>query len=220
MIDMVRTNSMVVTPSFGQLGIFILDGSGSMQEIAAGGVTKAQAVSQAIRDVFTVFRKSTLRRNFSFAVVTFDHRSQLHTGVTGAENLDDNADYDPLAHHGGGTDIATGLATGQRLAEDFLRQTQPTMPRSVVLVVMSDGRDGDGGAGDPAATRRLADALKSNPRIKICTSYFPGISAPDRPAEEHLKGLSSDPTNDYTQVHDAQALRDFFLRSASSGVTV
>jgi Mg-chelatase subunit ChlD len=220
MIDALRTGSVTVAPRFNQLGIFILDGSGSMAEPAAGNITKAQAVNRAIRDVFTRFRKSRQRRNFSFAVVTFDHNAKLHTGVTPAEELADDGDYDPQANHGGATDIGAGLTEAKRVAEDFLRQAPAGVKSDVVLVLMSDGRDGDGGAGDPVTTQRVADEIKRDARFKIYTTYFPGLGSPDLQAEEHLKALSSDPVANYRTAHDAQTLRDFFLASTSSGLTL
>jgi Mg-chelatase subunit ChlD len=212
-----RITVVPVAPTFNQLGLFILDGSGSMAQQATGNISKAQAVNQAVRDVFTRFRRSRSRRNFSFAVITFDEAAQLHTGVTAAEEVADDADYNPLANHGGGTDIGAGLLEAKRVADDFLQQAPADPPASVVLVVMSDGRDGEAG-GDPASTLRIAEDIKKNKKIKICTSYFAGLNGQDTVAEAHLKALASHSATDFQTVHDAQALRDFFLASTSMGM--
>jgi Mg-chelatase subunit ChlD len=189
-----------------------------MHEMAAGNITKAQAVNKAVRDILKRFRNSTQAKNFSFAVVTFDEDAQLHTPVTTAGSVNDSGDYDPTKQHDGATNIATGLLEAKRIADEFLRGAPREVPTTVVMVVMSDGRDGDGGVGDPAETRRIAEEIKRSSAITICSTYFAGVDRKDQQEQDHLKSLASNPVNNYTTVYDAESLRDFFYHSLSTSV--
>ncbi|HYR10419.1 MAG TPA: vWA domain-containing protein [Longimicrobium sp.] len=213
-----RTMDVGVIPtpqSFNQLGILVLDGSGSMAEECVGKISKAQAVNGAVREMLTRFSVSRYRRNFAFAVVTFDEQASVHTPVTPAEQIDDNADYDPMRGHGGGTSIGTGLHQARRIAEEFLRTTPGDTPSSVVIVVMSDGLDGD-----PAGTLRMAEEIKGNPSITLCTTYFSEVGAAEPAAQEHLRALASYPANGFKTVYDAETLRKFFIASVSTGTNL
>ena len=68
--------SRLTAPTYKQLAILVLDGSGSMGQQAHGGITKAQAVNRAVRGLFTYFRHSRLAHHFSFAVITFDEQDR------------------------------------------------------------------------------------------------------------------------------------------------
>ncbi len=214
----VNLRPLISPPSFNQLGILVLDGSHSMHELAADNITKAQAVNTAVRKIFERFRESTKAKNFSFAVVTFDEEAQLHTPVTATIGINDSGNYDPTKHHGGGTNIATGLLEAKRIANEFLRGAPPEVPTTVVIIVMSDGRDGDGGVGDPEETRRIAEEIKRSSAITICSTYFAGIDRKDRQEQDHLKSLASNPMNNYKTVYDAESLREFFYTSLSTTI--
>ena len=184
-----------------------------MNELTAGKITKAQAVNGAIRDIFTRFRSSRYVQNFSFAVVTFDENSQLHTPITAATDIDDNGNYDPLEHHGGSTNIGTGLLEAKRIADDFLQNAPREIPSTVVIVVLSDGRDVDGGV----ETRRIAEEIKRDPAITICSTYLATVGSHDSEAQEHLKNLASDPGS-YKAVCDGDSLRKFFNSSLARSI--
>jgi len=156
--------------------------------------------------------------DFSMAVVTFDDKVKVHTPITrvddGAGNtIDDNADYDPMKGHGNGTDIGVGLKEAQTLAEQFLNSAPPeSVPHSVVIVVMSDGMSG----GNPTA---VADVIKQNSNITICTTLFAQKGNADSQAQQLLKEIASTPMQ-YKTVYDAETLRKFFIASVASGKNV
>lgn len=211
---------IVAPPTFNQLGVLVLDGSGSMAEPARGKMTKAQAVNAAVREMFTRFSVSRYKRNFSFAVVTFDSKAKTQIPVTLAPDIDDNADYDPMREHGGGTDIGSGLREAQKIAEDFLRNASQDIPASAVIVVMSDGLDGQGGVGNSAETLRIAEDIKGNKDITICSTYFAKVGASDAAAQDHLRAIASNPATGYKTVYDDETLRKFFIASVSTGTNL
>lgn len=200
--------------TFHQLGVLVIDGSGSMSDECAGNITKAQAVNLAVREMFSKFKSSRYRANFSFAVVTFDQKASTHTDITPAETIDDNASYDPLVGNGGGTKIGAGLITAQGIAEAFLGQEpEGGVPSSVVILVMSDGN-----CGEPDKTKVIADGIKQNNNISICTTLFARVGEQNlAPAQQLLQSIASDPVMGFKTVYDGATLRDFFIRSASSG---
>jgi Mg-chelatase subunit ChlD len=214
----------VSTPKqFSQLGVLVVDGSGSMTESTAGGITKAQATNNSIRELFTRFKESRVRSNFTFAVVTFDGAASIRLQPTECgDALDDNGDYDPLAGHGGGTCIYAALEEAEQVVDRFLASAPAGgVPHSAVMLVMSDGV-----CSDPARTRAVADRIKrgaNGQRIKIACAFFSTIGSSDLSGETLLKEIASDPVMGYKTVYSGEALREFFkasISAASGGIQI
>lgn len=201
---------------FNQLGILILDGSGSMSDPTADKIPKAQAVEMAVRELLGKLKASRVAPNFSIAVVTFDDKAILHSPPTPVTDMDDYGQYNPMVNHGDGTDIGVGLRRAHEVAQEFLADSLfESVPRSVVMVVMSDGMSG----GDP---RSEADLIKRNPKITICTTLFsaPGQNPQEAAeAEQLLRALASSPLG-YRTTYRSDDLRKFFIASVSSGKNV
>lgn len=206
---------------FHQLGIFVLDGSGSMKEQADGGVTKADAVNIAVRDLLTRFKVSRVKQNFSFSIVSFDTSAQLRTPITEASMIDDNDDYNPMNGHGGGTKIFEGLKIAEQQANDFLSQSNSGgVPHSVIILVMTDGA-----CFKPQKTKQTADDIKNGVnggKITICSTFFGQVGKSDKAAKDLLKDIATDKIMGFKEVYDAETLRTFFEKSIStaSGVTI
>ena len=214
----------VETPKqFSQLGVLVMDGSGSMTEQAGGNITKAQASNNATRELFTRFKVSRVACNFSFAVLTFDNDTTIRMPPTQVgPDLDDNADYDPLVGHGGGTRIYRALEEASRVVDEFLRNSPAEgVPSSAVILLMSDGC-----CSDPAKTRDIVTAIKSGEnggRVTICTTLFATVGKPNPAGDMLLRDIASDPVMGYKTVYDAETLRNFFERSmsaASGGIQI
>lgn len=206
---------IVVPRTFHQLGILILDGSGSMGAQTAGKITKADAVNMAVRELLTRLSVSKNKKNFSIAVVTYDHIAQVHTPITSVETIDDNADYNPLNGHGGGTDIGSGITQGYQIAQQFLSQVKEgDVPHSVVMVVMTDGE-----CQHPDNTKEIANTVKQAPNITLCTTLFGTIGEANPTAQALMQEVATTPAQ-YKTVYDAESLRKFFVASVSSGKNV
>lgn len=206
---------------FHQLGIFVLDGSGSMGGQAQGGVTKADAVNIAVRDLLTRFKVSRVKQNFSFSVVTFDTSAQLRTPITEASSIDDNDDYNPMNGHGGGTNIFEGLKIAEQQANYFLNQADADgVPHSVIILVMTDGA-----CFNPGLTVQTSENIKNGPsggKVTICSTFFGQVGNSDEGAKNLLRDLATDRVMGFKEVYDADTLRTFFEKSISSasGVTI
>lgn len=202
--------------TFHQLGVFILDGSGSMTDSATGNQTKADAVNTATRELISRLQISSVAQNISLAIITFDNKSEIHTNITPINDIDSFADYNPLNNHGGGTDLEVALKDAKAIVDIHMQNGKlpenEGIPHSVTIVVMSDGASG----GNPIAE---ADKIKEayEQKVQICAAYFSGKNG-DSYAEQGkalLQSIVSNP-NLYATVYSAEQLRKFFMSSMSS----
>lgn len=205
----------VVPRSFRQLGILVLDGSGSMGSRADGPlqITKADAVNMAVREMFSRFKVSRKAPNFTFSVISFTDSAAGILAPTDVEDIDDNADFNPMTRGGGGTYIGSGLDAARQVADSFLREASDGLPVSVVVLVMSDGE-----CGMPNETTRSADALKADPRVTLATTFF-ATKGQRQSGQDLLKAISTDPAKFYKTVYDAETLRAFFMASMTAAAT-
>ena len=185
-----RRPNVKQTKTFEQLGILVLDGSGSMEEQTSQHITKADAVTQAVNDLFSRFKASSIRNNFSFAIVNYDHRSVVKMQPTPVKDIDDHGDYNPMEGLGGATYISEGLKDAKKIAEDFLNQSQSNgLARSVVVMMMTDGVDMT-----KPETESVAKAIKQNDKVKLCGCFFETLGADEQTMNEcadYVKGLCS-----------------------------
>ena len=208
--------------TFAQLGILVLDGSGSMKEQTAQHISKADAVTSAVNDLFSRFKYSSISRNFDFAIVNYDHRSIVKMQPTPVKDIDDHGDYNPMDGLGGATYISEGLKDAKKIAEKYLSQEiDGGLPHSVVVLVMTDGVDMS-----KEQTRSVADQLKQfggkddkgNPKVKVCGCFFETLGAEAKAMNEcidYVKGLCSSPV-DFSSVSNVDQLRAFFIASMSN----
>ena len=112
-----RVGKMSSPKTFEELGILVLDGSGSMEEQTVQKVSKADAVTMAVNDLFSRCKISRNKKNFSFAIVNYDHRSMVKMQPTPVVDIDDHGDYNPMDGLGGATYISKGLEEAKKIAE-------------------------------------------------------------------------------------------------------
>jgi len=77
-VRVVKRDEVSIPKSFDQLGILILDGSGSMHGTGSGNLTKAENVNMAIKDLISRFQASINKANFSFAIITFSDKNSVN----------------------------------------------------------------------------------------------------------------------------------------------
>jgi uncharacterized protein YegL len=197
---------VVEQKAFEQLGVLVLDGSSSMREAGDSGQSKGDEVAFAVRDLIARLKGSRHRENFSLALVTYDDKPSDKVMPTAVMSLDETADYNPLVGHGGATAIGDALQRAGTIAEDFLKNQSPNVPRSCVLVVLSDGQNNRGV--DPVA---VAGQIKSKERTRICAAAY-GRSVD----EQTLKSIATDASG-YVKTQSADDLKKFFVASISQG---
>lgn len=201
--------------TFHQLGILVLDGSGSMAAIGDGQISLADSVNRAVREFLGYFKNSSIVNNFSFAVITFDHEAKVHTPITELASVDDFADYNPMNGHGGGTYIGGALEKAEILANQFLINPEASsITHDVRVIIMSDGL-----CQIPDKTKIVADRLKMNDKIMLCSSLFTQASKVGESETSEAKTVLADiasAANLYKTTYKETDLRQFFISSMSA----
>lgn len=209
-----------VPRTFHQLGILVLDGSGSMKATGRQQLSKAQEVEMGIKEMFSRFDASRVKNNFSFACIKFDTSSSVTLEPTAFEDIDYyREDFNPLEGKGNGTHIFNALTEAKKLAEDFLANaTSDGVKHSVVILLMSDGL-----CFQPAKSKEIADQIKQNNQIVIASAYFAEIGNNDGEAnniKNLLQEVATNPLSYYATVYDGETLRKFFERSISQSAGI
>ena len=142
--------------TFHQLGVFLLDGSGSMNSTVRNGISKAQEVNMAMRDLLSRFKASRVGNNFSFTVLNFDTSVTELFDVTPAKDVDDFANFDPTVGHGGGTQIFKAFEEAKKKVDSKIPTNNNTTSNDTTT---------------PVNTNPTAVAL--SPRSTLITTLFP-----------------------------------------------
>lgn len=205
-----------------QLGVIVSDGSGSMTDLLAEeddsleGVqlparTKAAAADMATRELLNRMQKSRKEPQFEFAFVSFHDRVSDTRPAQTVGALLSTGGFDPTAKGSGGTHIWTGLEASVKIVEDWLRGGDDDVPKSAVVMVMSDGV-----CADPNKTLEVANRLKALPNTDLAACFF-ATKGQASSGARLLQGIVSDPQL-YETVFDAEQLRKFFLASMTAVV--
>jgi Mg-chelatase subunit ChlD len=226
---MMGTPSYETPPAFRQLGILVLDGSGSMEEPCEGNQTKAEVTGQAAAELFRRLVQSQERSNFWGAVVTFDTEARTLLAPARVTDimarLEAGLSLNPQQDQRGGTFLGAGLAEAERIAQQFFSNGSPELYSSCVVVLMSDGRDREeliaaGQNPDLTESVRIAERLRKMPDVILCTTYLASPAHPDDvEAQNALRQIATPSTEAgaeskfYTTSRNANDLRAFFERS-------
>jgi uncharacterized protein YegL len=204
--------------TFHQLGILVLDGSGSMKATGDGNISLADIVNRAVREFLGYFKNSSISNNFSFAVITFDNNAKVHTPITELPNVDDFGDYNPMNGHGGGTFIGGALAEAEKLAIDFLNQPEASsIAHDVRIIVLSDGL-----CQAPDQTKEVAQNIKQCSRMTVCSALVTKTTKVGETETIEAKTVLSEiasASNLYKTLYTERAetdLRQFFITSMSA----
>jgi uncharacterized protein YegL len=201
--------------TFHQLGILVLDGSGSMAAIGDGNRPIADNVNQSVREFLGYFKNSSIANNFSIAVITFDNSPKIHTPITELTKVDDFADYNPMNGHGGGTYIGGALEMAEQLSSQFLSSPEAnSIPHDVRIIVMSDGL-----CQVPDLTKSVSDRLKQNDKIMLWSCLFTERSKVGDAEVKEAKSILQDiatSANCYKTVYNEGDLRQMFISSMSA----
>jgi len=186
---------------FARLGVLILDGSGSMGERHPLGISKAEAISQAVRDLITALKNHRDSRNFLLTTLVYDDEIYEPSEqskpplvpVTWIEELDEYADYNPLrVSKRGQTAIGDALQKGFEIAHNFVLQPGD-YPPSAVIILMTDGKNNAGR--DPLeVSREIHERIKNEglTRIRrICTLGFGDPADQESLDTELLKAIAT-----------------------------
>lgn len=208
-------------PSWRQLGLLVLDGSGSMTtplhepDGSIPGLparSKAEGVDGAVRDLLNRMKASRKASNFSFGFVSFHTEVSDERPPRDVTTIDPGTEtFDPTASGSGGTMIASGLERARVLVEQFFAtDAQLGVPLSAVVIVMSDGA-----CGSPQRTLAVAEQIKQLPNTSMACCYFADMDGGGGNGPRLLQAMASAPTL-YQTVFSAEQLRKFFLASMTA----
>jgi len=188
-----------------QLGILVLDGSGSMNDPDAHGRgTKAEAVGKAVQELVGRLQKSSRKQDFWLALIAFDNNVEIRLQPTPVTDIDVSG-MRANPYLGGSTAIGDAFYAAGQMADDFLSK-KVDLPRSVVIMLMSDGQSNTGR--DP---RSVANDIKkkwSSDKLNVVSVAY-GTDAD----KETLKAMVTDKERDFCETDQPEKLRDFFLGS-------
>jgi Mg-chelatase subunit ChlD len=201
------------TVSKKQLGILVLDGSGSMSTPTRELYSKADAVSKSVTEFFEIIKSSGIKNQFCFAVIDFDEKAYRKLDITETANINTFDNYNPIHEKGKRTYLYTGLNEAEKIAEAFL-DSEEEQVRSVVIVIMTDGLDMN-----MEKAKTTADRIKEKygKKVKITASCFGtrDITAEDRvQIMAFLKTIVTEESF-CIETSSAKELRSFFIASVS-----
>ena len=215
------TDVPFATPAWIQLGVAVIDGSGSMglpfaeQDGSLNGVlpvrTKAEVVDRVLRAFVNRMKSSRNAPNFRFAFVSFHHAVTEVRQPRDVVDIPATDSYDPTTHGTGGTAIYTGLEAAADLVETFMRvERGGELPTSAVVVVLSDGDE------QTDATRTIAAAqrIRDTPNTLLASAFF-ATKGQAATGEQLLHAIASE-TRLYERVCTVQQLRAFFQASMTA----
>jgi Mg-chelatase subunit ChlD len=207
------------TPSCRQLGIFVIDGSGSMVTgKVKGNLLPAEAVDEALRATIKRIQNSTKKACFMFSVVAFGDIAKImlpNTNVAEISEVNSKVNsFNPAMLYEGGagsksTSIASGLTVAYELAGKFLNGKDEGLIRKAAIIVLSDGM-----CHHESETRAMADKIKQLPGAQICCCHLE-TGAHETDAVRLLKDICSNSLSDYQTVYDEETIREFFIKSAT-----
>lgn len=188
-----------------QLGILVLDGSGSMNDPDAyGRGTKAEAVGRAVRELVGRLQKSSRKQDFWLALIVFDNNIAVRLQPTPVVDVDVSS-LKTNPYLGGTTAIGDALYTAGEMANEFLSK-ESDLPRSVIIMLMSDGQNNAGR--DPISVAEDIKKKWKRDKLNIVSVAY-GKDAD----KETLKAIVTDKERDFCETDQSEKLRDFFLQS-------
>lgn len=210
-----KLGTIIETKGFEQLGILVLDGSGSMEDIGETGSSKAIEVNFAVQGFISRLRKSTNFQNFYLAMIIYDDHVEKRFGpkpVSQMTREDEMADYNPLASHGGETAIGDALEYAGNIAVEFLEE-KTSFPRSAVIILMTDGCNTPGYKDPEEAANKIKNNGKDN-KIFIA-GYGKSDEIDSLTMQKIVSGQKSIKKSEkgYVRAYDPEQLRDFLTQS-------
>jgi hypothetical protein len=204
-----------VSQNWYQLGVMVIDGSGSMtlpyaedEEVSLGGGavrSKAEATDDAMTKFVSRMRKSHNAPNFGLSFVFFNETVTHQRTPKKVLELNPADSYDPTAYGVAGTAIHTGLDAAAAIIEGFRREGAAyEVPMSQVVVLMSDGEE----RSDVEMVKAAAGRVKALPETKLCSCLFATTGQP-AVGETLLREVATG-AQFYQRAYSTEQLRKFF----------
>jgi uncharacterized protein YegL len=203
-----------------RLGIFLLDGSGSMADIGDNNCSLAENVNRMLQYFFSGFKESAIREEFEIAIINFDHEAIVRLPRTPLVDLDDFMDFNPMdksKNYFRGTDIGAGLRKAKEIIDAYFAQPNLEMyRRTVSIAILSDGM-----CNHPDETIKIARELGVDPRITISCGLFTAYRERNddlKNVKDFLQNITSETGGVYGPIRGNATLKKFFYASIIASI--
>ena len=187
--------------------VFVEDVSPTMGELGITGQPKAQESAASFQGCVARLDISRYADNFVVGAVRFSHVvDRDFLPLQPVHSVGDLARLELVDPDGRGTAIGDGLAAAYDIARAWM-DAGTAVPRTAVLVVLTDGKNNTGE--DPVA---VAERIKQDERVTICAA---GYGTGENIDENVLRQIVSRP-DCYVLTRHPEELREFFYRSVST----
>jgi uncharacterized protein YegL len=196
-------------PTFHQLGIFVIDGSGSMKQgQTKKGEEPSKAVGDAVKSVIERLKKSNKSNCFEIAVIAFGDSAVnvQQAEKVGAINTDQS--FEPTDYFNGkmgseSTNISAGLKEAYYLTNSFLTNKKDSLSHTVSIIILTDGM-----CHHANETREIAATLREVKDVVLSSCHLEtGITEPG------AVSLLTEISDNYESVYDEETIRNFFIAS-------
>lgn len=102
----------------------------------------AEAVGKAVQELVGRLQKTSRKQDFWLALIAFDNNVEIRLQPTPVTDIDVSG-MRANPYLGGSTAIGDALYAAGQMADDFLAK-KVDLPRSVVIMLMSDGQSNTG----------------------------------------------------------------------------
>ncbi len=212
-----------------ELGILVLDGSGSMRGAEPGSNrAKADMVELHLigdgagpKSLVQRLKESTRLSEIQLAVVTFDHRVRRALDPAPVAEIDPaGLHLELLQQHGGATAIGLALKEAGKIANDFVRGEEEGIPRYALILLMTDGREEGPQKDDPSADpvkvaeeiKALAQTQRGRPEGIIASVAY-GAEADEATLQKLVTSPLTADSGFFKKVRSGEELREFFMQS-------
>ncbi|MCL2072672.1 MAG: CAP domain-containing protein [Marinilabiliaceae bacterium] len=216
--DLMLTGKLTAAKRKEQLCVFLLDGSGSMDDIGEMNNTLAENVGRTFKDFMSFFKESSIKEDFQIAVINFDYEAVVRQPRIALTEFPDFENYNPrdIGKEDPGTNIGLGLIEAKKIIDEFLAEPNPDeYRRDAVIAILSDGM-----CQHPESTLKIARELDANGNIIISCGLFTTKEREDKylfnkDAKNFLQDIKSQ-EGLYGVIRDNKTLRKWFEASSST----
>ena len=217
---MSQTSKRSVKPNRQQLVVVIGDNSGSMSGL------KAEAATEGIRQMIIECQSRSGSEESLYRVlfISFGNSATIDKQCHRTPVLEIDTDQISLRGDGGGTNLREALELAHSEISEYVdeisghpQQAKHPLP---LVILFSDGRNGDNFGRPEAAAERLKELEYDSERILILTAGV-AVKDSDNPDEDTLKAIASHykGTPFYVPIEKAGDLSMFLAAAGSSAAS-
>lgn len=203
---------------FYQLVVFVLDGSGSMNQQGESIKSKGEEVESTVKKVLKRLQNSKNKNSFDITVWAYAGESQEVMPIISAIDIDLAMSLNPCKFiiQNQRTELKETLINVKGLCNEYLAKYDSKSSQALVLILS------DGAIHDQDLAAELCKEMKKNKRITISTILFESKEWKEKYSDEDLNFLKdnlkilSSGNGFYTSTLDPEEVRQHMIKSIST----